>query len=83
MLNEKLITDYYRSLMIGYENSIDYENVKLNEIEKKYLCYKCGKKNTSALREDGFLVDKKENKIVCSSCVSNPDYKIEYVGVGW
>lgn len=83
MLNEKLITDYYRSLMIGYENSIDYENVKLNEIEKKYLCYKCGQKNTSALREDGFLVDKKENKIICSSCASNPKYKIEYVGVGW
>ena len=83
MLNEKLITDYYRSLMISYENSIDDENVKLNEIEKKYLCYKCGDKNSSALKEDGFLVDKNENRIVCSRCASNPKNNIEYVDVGW
>ena len=38
VLDEKLITNYYNSLIIGYENSIDDENEKLNEIEKKYVC---------------------------------------------
>ena len=34
VLDPDLISDYYKSLMVLYENSIDSENKKLNEIKK-------------------------------------------------
>ena len=44
ILDKKLITDYYRSLIAGYEKSIDDENSKFKEIEKKFMCYKFGER---------------------------------------
>jgi hypothetical protein len=70
ILDKKLITDYYKSLIVSYEKAIDDENEKLNEIEKKYLCYKCGKKNTCALKRDDFTVDLNSNKIICGECIN-------------
>ena len=81
MIDEKLITDYYKSLMVNYENSIDKENEKLKEIEQKYLCYICGERQTNALYSDGFYVDQKTNKIVCMECAKKKN--IETIGVGW
>ena len=83
ILDEKLITDYYRSLIISYEKSIDDECIKLKEIEKKFVCYKCGEKHTNILNnnDEAFLVDKKENKIVCSDCARK--YNIKYDEIGW
>ena len=85
ILDEKLITDYYKSLMASYEKAIDNENEKLNEIEKKYLCYNCGERNTCALKKDDFLVDLKQNKIICERCanekgISNTNRTAD---VGW
>ena len=81
VLDEKLITNYYNSLIIGYENSIDDENEKLNEIEKKYVCYLCRERHTNALNSKEFLIDKKENKIVCLDCAN--DNNIQYNKVEW
>ena len=83
VLDEKLITDYYKSLIAGYEKSIDDENDKLKEIEKKFVCYICLEKHTNILNNDNetFFVDKKENKIVCSECARKN--KIEYDEIGW
>ena len=83
ILDEKLITDYYRSLIVGYEKSIDDENSKLKEIEKKYVCYKCGERHTNILNNNNetFFVDKKENKIVCLDCARK--YYIDYEEIGW
>ena len=81
MLDEKLITDYYKSLIVSYENSIDNENKKLNDLESKFVCYICGEKHTNALNDEGFLVDKKENKIVCGECANRR--RINFIEVGW
>ena len=83
ILDEKLITNYYRSLIFSYEKSIDDEKAKLKEIEKKFVCHKCGEKNTNILNNnnESFFVDKKENKIVCSECARQ--YNIVYDEVGW
>ena len=81
ILDEKLVTDYYKSLMASYEQSIDKENDKLNEIEKKYLCYICGDRHTSALNSDGFYIDADNNKIICLDCARNNNIKT--IGIGW
>ena len=67
--------------MASYEKSIDKENEKLNEIEKKYLCYICGDRHTSALNTDGFYVDMDKNKIICQECARKNN--IETIDVGW
>ena len=67
--------------MVSYEQSIDKENEKLNEIEKKYLCYICGDKHTCALNTDGFYIDIKKNKIVCENCAG--ENNIETKNVFW
>ena len=82
MLDKKLITDYYKSLIVSYEKAIDEENEKLNEIEKKYLCYKCGKKSTCALKRDDFMVDLNNNKIICEKCAREKG-KYNIAEVGW
>ena len=66
VLDPDLITNYYKSLMVNYEKSIDYETEKLKEIKKRYICYKCGIIN--ALDQESFFVDIKEKKIVCQNC---------------
>lgn len=81
IVDKKLITDYYKSLMVSYNNSINNELNKLNEIGKKYLCYLCGQKRTNALDLDGFYVDTNNNKIICIDCAQKR--KIETIGIGW
>ena len=75
VLDKKLITDYYKSLMVNYERSIDNENNKLKEIEKKYLCYICGEKHANALNIGVFYVDINKNKIVCIKCAKKNHIK--------
>ena len=79
ILDEKLITDYYRSLMATFEKSIDNETDKLKEIKNKYCCYLC--QENCALEDSQILVDQKEHKIVCSSCAEKNN--IDYIGIGW
>ena len=81
ILDKKLITDYYKSLIVSYEEYIDEENQRLNEIEKKYFCYICQKNRTNALNCTEFYVDTKENKIVCLECAKKND--INYIGIAW
>ena len=81
ILDEELITDYYKSLIVKYEQIIDKEKAKLNEIEKKYLCYLCGEKNTNALNSPDFFVDTDKHKIVCWNCIKKNN--INYVGMNW
>ena len=78
-LDPDLISDYYKSLMVTYEKSIDYEIKKLNEIKRRYVCYKCGFAN--ALDKDSFLVDIKEKKIICDSCKKK--HKIDTIELSW
>lgn len=66
VLDPDLITDYYKSLMVNYEKSIDSEATKLAEIKKRYVCYKCGINN--ALDQESFFVDIKEKKFICNNC---------------
>ena len=78
-LDPDLITDYYKSLMINYEDSIDNELKKLKDIKKRYVCYKCGIDN--ALDRESFRVDIKEKKIICNSCCD--ENHIKYFEVNW
>ena len=66
MLDQELISNYYKSLMVLYEKSIDSELSKLKEIKKRYVCYKCGQDN--ALDHKSFFVDINEKKIICEEC---------------
>ena len=66
MLDQELISNYYKSLMVLYEKSIDSELNKLKEIKKRYVCYKCGQDN--ALDHKSFFVDINEKKIICEEC---------------
>ena len=77
ILDPQLIFDYYRSLMVTYEKSIDSESKKLEEIKKRYVCYKCGIDN--ALSHKSFLVDVKEKKIVCESCSKENNIKCQEI----
>ena len=79
ILDPKLISDYYRSLMVTYEKSIDSENKKLEEIKKSYVCYKCGIDN--ALNHKSFLYDVKEKKIICEEC--SKEYHIKTQEIFW
>ena len=79
MLDPDLITDYYKSLMINYENAMDDEIKKLKDIKKRYVCYKCFTDN--ALDKESFRVDIKENKIICNSC--SDENHIKYFEVNW
>ena len=79
MLDPDLITDYYKSLMINYENAMDDEIKKLKDIKKRYVCYKCG--NDNALDRESFRVDIKEKKIICNSCCD--ENHIKYFEVNW
>ena len=81
ILDEELITDYYKSLIVKYEQIIDKEKAKLNAVEKKYLCYLCREKNTNALNSPDFFVDTDEHKIVCRNCIQKK--KLNYVGMNW
>ena len=81
ILDKELITNYYRSLMVSYEKSIDNENSKLKEIKKKYVCYLCGENQTNALDSDHFNVDTEENKIICRDCIKKKNRK--YISVTW
>ena len=83
VIDEKLVTDYYKSLMVSYEKSIKKQNKTLDEIENKYLCYICGKNKTSVLNidTDEFLVDKNKNKIVCEKCANKN--KIKTISIIW
>ena len=65
--------------MVLYENSIDSENKKLNEIKKRYACYKCG--NVNALDKESFYVDVKEKKIICNNCKEQNN--IEAIELNW
>ena len=78
-LDPDLISDYYRSLMVNYEKSIDYEMDKLNIIKRRYVCYKCGYAN--ALDKESFLIDVKEKKIICNSC--SEENHIETIELTW
>lgn len=80
ILDEKLITDYYKSLMVSFEKSIDSEEAKLEEIGSKYCCYECGEEN--ALKNSDFLVDKNEHKIICSKCAKKKKNN-EIIGIEW
>ena len=82
ILDEKLVTDYYKSLIVSYEKAIDQENAKLNEIEKKYVCYICGERRTNALNSTDFYVDTEEHKIVCLECVKKKHIS-NYIGLSW
>ena len=75
MLDKELISDYYKSLMVNYEKSIDKEIKKLRNIEEKYYCYVCGGPNTCALSKPDFLVDPKESKIICEDCAEKKRIK--------
>ena len=79
MLDPDLISDYYKSLMVLYENSIDNENKKLNEIKRRYVCYKCNIVN--ALDKENFFVDIKEKKIICNNCKEQNN--IEAIELNW
>ena len=79
MLDPDLITDYYKSLMINYENAMDEEIKKLKDIKKRYVCYKCFTDN--ALDKESFRVDIKENKIICNSCCD--ENHIKYFEINW
>ena len=81
ILDEKLITDYYRSLIISYEKSIDDENFKLKEIEKKFVCYLCRDTQTNSLNNKEFYIDKKEKKIICLDCAN--ENNIQYIKIDW
>ena len=78
-LDPDLISDYYKSLMVLYENSIDSENKKLNEIKRRYVCYKCNIVN--ALDKESFFVDVKEKKIICNNCKEQNN--IEAIELYW
>ena len=80
-MDEKLITDYYKSLIISYEKSIDDENDKLNEIQKKFFCFLCGKRNTNALNYKEIYIEKNENKIICLDCAKDNNH--QYIKVEW
>ena len=73
IIDEKLISDYYKSLMVKYEQLIDKEKKKLNKIDEKYLCYICG--NNNALNMDEFYVDINEKKIICEECAEKNKIK--------
>ena len=73
--------NYYKSLIVSYEKSIDKEIKKLRNIESKYYCYKCGGFDTCALNQDGFLVDPKESKIICQNCAEKK--RIKGYEVAW
>ena len=63
-----------------YEDSIDKQRTKYEEIESKYCCYICGKRNTNALNEeDFFLIDPKEHKIICEDCAEEKEIKPKQV----
>ena len=79
VLDPDLISDYYKSLMVLYKNSIDSENKKLNEIKRRYVCYKCNIVN--ALDKESFLVDIKEKKIICNNCKEQNN--IEAIELNW
>ena len=81
MLDAELISDYYKSLMVSYEKSIDKEIKKLRNLEEKYYCYKCGAPNTCALNKSDFLVDPKESKIICEDCAR--DKHIKGYDIAW
>jgi len=66
VLDPELIYDYYKSLMVSYEKSIDSETKKLREIKNRYVCYKCN--NENALDKKSFYVYIKEQKIICEHC---------------
>lgn len=68
VLDKELITNYYRSLMVSYEKTIDNEKNKLKEIKSKYVCYLCGDNHKNALDTECFYVDPIENKIICKDC---------------
>jgi hypothetical protein len=74
-LDKELISDYYKSLMVKYEKSIDKEIKKLRKIEEKYYCYVCGGPNTCVLNKPDFLVDPKESKIICEDCAEKKRIK--------
>ena len=66
VLDSELIFNYYKSLMVTYEKSIDSEMSKLKEIKKRYVCYECGIDN--ALEHNSFCVDVNAQKIICKKC---------------
>jgi len=71
VLDPELIFNYYKSLMVTYEKSIDSEMSKLKEIKKRYVCYKCGTDN--ALDHNSFFVDINAQKIICDKCRKKND----------
>ena len=81
ILDEDLVVRYYKNMIDIYEISLDKEREKLDKIEAKYFCYLCGKRNTNALNEEYFLIDPKENKIICSECAEKK--KIKTKEVSW
>ena len=81
MLDKNLISDYYKSLMVSYEKSLDNEIKKLKNIEERYYCYECGEPQTCALNNPDFLVDPRESKIICEDCAR--DKKIKSFDVAW
>lgn len=83
VLDPELIYDYYKSLMVSYEKSIDSETKKLKEIKNRYVCYKCN--NENALDKKSFYVYIKEQKIICEHCkdeLSRED-KILFQEIEW
>ena len=81
IVDERLITDYYKSLLVSYEKSIDSEMDKYKEIKKSYFCYICKNRTTCALDKEVFYVDTNQNRIVCKDCAKKN--KINYIERGW
>jgi len=81
ILDKELISDYYKSLMVAYEQSIDKEIKRLKNIEEKYYCYCCGDPSTYALNKKEFWVDPEESKIICEICALKNH--IKGYSVGW
>jgi hypothetical protein len=80
ILNKELMTKYYKIMLERYEDSIDKQRAKYEEIESKYCCYICGKRNTNALNEeDFFLIDPEEHKIICEDCAEEKEIKPKQV----
>ena len=79
ILDPKLISNYYKSLMVNYEKSIDEETKKLIDIKKRYICSKC--KIENVLEHEKFFVDINENKIVCNNCADEKDEN--YKEIDW
>ena len=78
-LDDKLVYDYYKSLIISHENNLDSKKKILDTIKGNYLCAFCHENRTNILNLHQFYVEEDTGNIVCDICLRKNHVKAEKV----